>query len=104
MVLVEHFDEAAHVRALEIVRQIDEKIDARRGALGLFVFVENLNRIADVFNADLLQRNGACIWRGLDVYHREIITFINNCPARMQGKSKARIFLKILVRNKNYRR
>ena len=68
--LVEHLDEAAHVRALEIVGKIYKKVDIRRGALRFVILVENLHRIADIFNADLLQGNGSRVGGGLDVYHR----------------------------------
>ena len=69
MVLVEDFNEAAHVSALEIVGQIDEKID-RAGSVLLFAaLVENLNRIFYVFDPDFLKGNGPCVGSGLDVYH-----------------------------------
>ena len=67
--LVEHLDEAAHVRALEIVGKIYKKVDIRRGALRFVILVENLHGIADIFNADLLQGNGSRVGGGLDVYH-----------------------------------
>ena len=69
MVLVEDFDEAAHVGALEIVGQIDEKIDRARGILLFAALVENLNGILYVFDPDFLKGNGPCVGSGLDVYH-----------------------------------
>ena len=69
VVLVKNLDEAAHVRALEIVRQIDKKVHARGRALRFVIFVENGDRVSDIFHADLLKRNGAGVLGILNVYH-----------------------------------
>ena len=74
MVLVEYLNEAAHVSALEIMGQIDEKIDRTRGGLGLTALIENLKRIFYIFDPNLLQGNFACILCGLNVYHKKLIS------------------------------
>ncbi len=57
MILVEDLDEAAHVRPLEMVRQVDIHVDPRHGMLFFFTAIHNDNRIADVLDPDLVDGN-----------------------------------------------
>jgi hypothetical protein len=53
-VRVEHFDEAAHVRAFEMMRQIHEHPDGRNRVLKCARLVAHLNRKAQPAHADLV--------------------------------------------------
>jgi hypothetical protein len=56
---LENFDEARHVRTLEVLRQIDIHVEFGHGVLCVAGLVANLNRVANAFDADLVDRDAA---------------------------------------------
>jgi hypothetical protein len=60
-------DEAAHVGALGVLRQADRQGDGGDGALGLRRAVEHGDRVAQIADADLLNRHLAMIGVVFDI-------------------------------------
>lgn len=64
---VEHFDEAAHVGAFVVVWQIHRHLHRGDGALDDMVFVADLDGIAQIFDADAVDRQSAVVGLALCV-------------------------------------
>ena len=69
-VRVEHLDEAAHVRALEILGQIDQQADPRHGVLRLVCLVAHLDRVEQALHAHLVDAQLARIGLALAIGQR----------------------------------
>jgi hypothetical protein len=69
-VRVEHLDKPAHVRALEILGQIDEQADPRHGVLRLVVLVAHLDRVEQALHAHLVDAHLARVGLALAIGQR----------------------------------
>jgi len=70
VVLVEHFEEAGHVRALLVVGEADKHVDAGDGVLAAAGRrAAQGDRVADVLDPDLVDGDVALVVRGLDIRH-----------------------------------
>ena len=65
--VMQHFDEARHMRALEVVRQVHVHVEGRHGVLLARRAVLDLDGMADVLDADAVDRNLARVGAGLHV-------------------------------------
>ena len=66
---VQDLDKAAHMSALELMGQIDVHVEGSDRTLLLVGFVEDGDRIGDVFDPDLLDIDTPVIGLALDVFH-----------------------------------
>src|SRR5262249_11567669 len=68
--LVEHLDEAAHVRALELRRQVDGHREFGHCLLAALRAVQHDDRVAEAGNTHAIDRDAAWIVLALDVTNR----------------------------------
>lgn len=66
---IEHFDEAAHVGAFEVMGQIDKHADGGDGVLDDFFFVADLDGEPQAANADFVDAQFAMVTLALFVVH-----------------------------------
>ena len=66
---VENFDEARHVGALEVMRQVHVHVEVGDGVLDAAALVRDPNRVADAFDADLVDGDLPGVGRALYVRH-----------------------------------
>jgi hypothetical protein len=66
-VLVEDFDEARHVRTLEVMRQVHVHVEAGDGVLHAYALVFHHHRVADALDADLVYGKVAHVMLALHV-------------------------------------
>ncbi len=71
--VVQDLDEARHMRALEVVRQVHVHVEGGHGVLLAGRAVLDLDRMADVLDADAVDRNPAGIGARLHVLDRDDI-------------------------------
>ena len=69
MKFIKHFHKAAHVRALEVARQIHVHIDGGVDRLGAAGAVQHDNRVFNIFYADFFNIDIAKIFLILNVNH-----------------------------------
>ena len=69
MIGFKHFNEAAHVRALEMMGEVGVEIDRRRGVLEPVGLVEQRYRVADTLDPDFLDGDAALVLHGLYIDH-----------------------------------
>ncbi len=68
--VVEDLNEAGHVGALEVMRQIHIHVEAGDGVLFAAAAIKNANRVANVFDTDLIDRDVTGIFAVLHVFNR----------------------------------
>jgi hypothetical protein len=78
-VLVQHFNKAAHVRALELMRQIDSESDRRNGVLRGMRFISDLNRESKIRDPYTIDCNFSMIGKILCVYEFWQISRMHGC-------------------------
>ena len=69
-VAVQNLDEARHVRALEVLRQVHVHVEVGDRVLFPARPVLDLDRVVDVLDADLVDRDAAGVGQALDVLDR----------------------------------
>ena len=69
---IEHFHKSAHVRALEMMRQVDIHIDGGIDRLRAAGAIKDNNRIFDIFYTDFFNVNIAEIFLVLNINHNKI--------------------------------
>ena len=75
VVLVEHFEEAAHVGAFLVMREANVHVDVGDGGLGAACFwAFECDGVADIFDANFVDGDLAIIFAALNVGH----TFLDN--------------------------
>ena len=85
---IEHFHKPAHVRALEMMRQVDIHVDGGVDRLRAARAVQDDDRILDVFHADLFNVNIAKIFLVLNINHNKKVQGSYRCEAcEVQGTS-----------------
>ena len=70
LVLVQHLDEARHVRALEVVGQGDVHVEVGDGVLLAGAAILDAHRVVDVLDPHLVDRDLPGVFPALDVFHR----------------------------------
>ena len=88
-VLGEDFNEAAHVGALEMVRQVHGHLQGRHGALNGVVLVAHLHRIAERLHAHAVDRNPAVVAFALGVFQHVSRSFAVPGSTPKAKKSRA---------------
>jgi hypothetical protein len=66
---MKHLDKPAHMGALILMGQIDIHIDRGNGVLGAFPPIANGDRVPQIFDTHLIDRNVAVITLVLGVFH-----------------------------------
>ena len=68
---IERLDETAHVGSLEVVRQVDRKLDRGDcGLLGLVIPVADADRVAQILHPDAVDGNTAVVGQTLGIAER----------------------------------
>lgn len=70
---VQYFNEPAHVRPLEPVRQVDVHVHFGDGFLGLLLLVQKLYRVRDGLDTNLPDIYTPVIVQVLDVFHVQVL-------------------------------
>jgi len=68
VVAIPYLDEARHVGALEVVRQVDVHVEAGHGVLLAAAFAPDPHRMQNVLDANLVDGDAAAVGAGLDVF------------------------------------
>src|SRR5665811_1628665 len=79
LMLVEYLDEARHVRALEVVRQMHIHVESGDSVLNADTLVFDLHRVAYAFDADAIDRQVTRISRTLHIGNKILYGSIHNC-------------------------
>jgi hypothetical protein len=66
---MQDFDETGHVRAFEVVRQVHVHVEVRHRVLVATRAIFHPNRVINVFDADLVDRDAAIVRSALDVFN-----------------------------------
>lgn len=66
---IQYFDEARHMGALEVMRQIHVHIEAGDGILFTATLVLNPDRVQDVLDAYFVNGNAACVGPALNIFY-----------------------------------
>src|ERR1039458_277821 len=83
--LVEYLDKTRHVRAFEVVRQMHVHVESGDGVLHTDTLVFDLDRMADTFDADAIDRQVARISRTLHVGNKIWHGLIHGeCPVELR--------------------
>ena len=69
LVLGQHLEKSAHMRALEMMRKMHGHRDVSHSWHKLAVLIHHTDRIAKIGNADLINRYASGVWGALDVFH-----------------------------------
>jgi len=73
---IEHLDEAAHVRSLERMREVDVHVDGSVNGLSPRRLIQNGDGILDPLDPDLLDVDFSVVFLALNINHG---TFLGGC-------------------------
>ena len=75
IMVVQDFDKTRHVRALKIVGQFNEHVEIGDGVLLALAAVLHTNRVTNILDADLVDRDATSIRRVLHIGNRDGFRF-----------------------------